>query len=34
MKWLGNRTMLEVMRAEGVAPIYGYLARLFANIGA
>ena len=28
--WLGNRSMLEVIRAEGVAPIYGYLARLFA----
>jgi DNA-binding transcriptional regulator YdaS (Cro superfamily) len=31
--WLGNRTMLEVIRAEGVAPIYGYLARLFAYGG-
>lgn len=31
--WLGNRSMLEVIRAEGVAPIYGYLARLFAYSG-
>ena len=27
--WLGNRTVIEVIRAGGVAPIYGYLARLF-----
>ena len=27
--WLGNRSVIEVIRAEGVAPIYGYLARLF-----
>ena len=31
--WLGNRSMLEVSRAEGVAPIYGYLSRLFAYGG-
>jgi transcriptional regulator with XRE-family HTH domain len=31
--WLGNRSMLDVIRAEGVAPIYGYLARLFAYAG-
>jgi transcriptional regulator with XRE-family HTH domain len=27
--WLGDRTVVEVIQAEGVAPIYGYLARLF-----
>jgi bifunctional DNA-binding transcriptional regulator/antitoxin component of YhaV-PrlF toxin-antitoxin module len=27
--WLGNRTAIEVIQAEGVASIYGYLARLF-----
>jgi len=27
--WLDHRSMLEVIRAEGVAPIYDYLARLF-----
>jgi bifunctional DNA-binding transcriptional regulator/antitoxin component of YhaV-PrlF toxin-antitoxin module len=27
--WLGDRTVIEVIQAEGVAPIYGYLARLF-----
>jgi DNA-binding XRE family transcriptional regulator len=27
--WLGNRTILETLRAEGVDPIYSYLARLF-----
>ncbi len=27
--WLGGRTMLEVIRAEGVEPVYAYLARLF-----
>jgi bifunctional DNA-binding transcriptional regulator/antitoxin component of YhaV-PrlF toxin-antitoxin module len=26
---LGNRTVIEVIQAEGVASIYGYLARLF-----
>ncbi len=31
--WLGNRSMLQVIRAEGVGPIYGYLARLFAYVG-
>ena len=29
-EWLDNRSILDVIRAEGVAPIYGYLARLFA----
>jgi len=28
--WLGHRSILEVIREEGVAPIYAYLARLFA----
>jgi transcriptional regulator with XRE-family HTH domain len=27
--WLGNRSVIEVIQAEGVASIYGYLARLF-----
>jgi bifunctional DNA-binding transcriptional regulator/antitoxin component of YhaV-PrlF toxin-antitoxin module len=27
--WLGDRTAIEVIQAEGVAPIYRYLARLF-----
>lgn len=27
--WLGNRTILETLRAEGVDPIYAYLGRLF-----
>jgi bifunctional DNA-binding transcriptional regulator/antitoxin component of YhaV-PrlF toxin-antitoxin module len=27
--WLGDRTVIEVIKAEGVAPIYRYLARLF-----
>ena len=27
--WLGDRTFLEVIQAEGVAAIYGYLTRLF-----
>ena len=31
--WLRNRSILDVIRAEGVAPIYGYLARLFAYAG-
>ena len=26
--WLGNRTVIEVIQAEGVTPIYRYLARL------
>lgn len=29
-EWLGGRSILEVVRAEGVEPVYGYLARLFA----
>jgi len=28
--WLNDRTMLETLRADGVHPIYAYLARLFA----
>jgi transcriptional regulator with XRE-family HTH domain len=27
--WLGDRSVLDVIRDEGVGPIYGYLARLF-----
>jgi transcriptional regulator with XRE-family HTH domain len=27
--WLGGRTVLEVIQADGVASIYGYLRRLF-----
>jgi hypothetical protein len=27
--WLNDRSMLEVLKAEGVAPIYAYLRRLF-----
>jgi DNA-binding XRE family transcriptional regulator len=27
--WLGNRTILETLRADGVDPIYSYLGRLF-----
>jgi DNA-binding XRE family transcriptional regulator len=27
--WLGNRTILETLRIDGVDPIYGYLGRLF-----
>lgn len=32
-EWLGGRSILEVIRAEGVEPVYGYLARLFAYAG-
>ncbi|MGH7723135.1 MAG: hypothetical protein ACRENL_09955 [Candidatus Dormibacteria bacterium] len=28
--WLGNRTILDVLIAEGPDPVYGYLSRLFA----
>ncbi len=31
--WLGDRSILEVVRAEGVEPIWGYLSRLFAYAG-
>jgi DNA-binding XRE family transcriptional regulator len=31
--WLGNRTILETLRIDGVDPIYAYLGRLF-NYGA
>jgi hypothetical protein len=31
--WLGNKTILEVLEADGVDPIYSYLARLFAYQG-
>jgi hypothetical protein len=27
--WLGGRTMLQTLAAEGVDPVYAYLARLF-----
>jgi DNA-binding XRE family transcriptional regulator len=27
--WLGNRTILETLRTDGVDPIYAYLGRLF-----
>ena len=27
--WLGDRTILETLRADGVDPIYAYLGRLF-----
>ena len=27
--WLGNRTILETLRTDGVDPIYSYLGRLF-----
>lgn len=27
--WLGNRTVLETLRIDGVDPIYAYLGRLF-----
>ena len=32
--WLGGRTILEILRAEGVDPIYAYLGRLFTHDGA
>lgn len=32
--WLGNRTILETLRSDGVDPIYGYLGRLFSYSGA
>ena len=31
--WLGGRTILETIRSQGPAPIYGYLNRLFAYQG-
>jgi DNA-binding transcriptional regulator YdaS (Cro superfamily) len=31
--WLGNRSMLEVMRADGPEPVWTYLARLFRYAG-
>jgi transcriptional regulator with XRE-family HTH domain len=27
--WLGNRTILETLRIDGVDPVYAYLGRLF-----
>jgi len=33
-EWLGGRTMLQTLRADGVDPIYSYLARLFNYSGA
>ncbi len=32
-EWLGGRSILDVIKREGTAPIYGYLARLFAYQG-
>ncbi len=32
-EWLHGRTILEVIRLEGVEVVYGYLARLFAYDG-
>ena len=32
-EWLGNRTILETLRTDGVDPIYAYLARLFQYSG-
>lgn len=29
-EWLGGRTILDVLVAEGPDPVYGYLGRLFA----
>lgn len=29
-EWLGDRSILETIRRDGVEPIYGYLRRLFA----
>ncbi len=31
--WLGNRTILETLRADGPDPIYTYLGRLFSYSG-
>jgi transcriptional regulator with XRE-family HTH domain len=31
--WLGNRSMFDVIRAEGVQPVWAYLARLFRYAG-
>ena len=31
--WLGNRSILETLRTDGVDPIYTYLARLFSYSG-
>ncbi len=31
--WLGNRTILETLRVDGVDPIYAYLGRLFGYSG-
>jgi len=31
--WLGNRTILETLRTEGVDPIYAYLRRLLNDSG-
>jgi transcriptional regulator with XRE-family HTH domain len=28
-EWLGGRSILDVIKRDGTAPIYGYLARLF-----
>ena len=31
--WLGNRTILETLRVDGVDPTYAYLGRLFNHGG-
>ncbi len=31
--WLGGRSILQTLKAEGVTPVYGYLSRLFAYGG-
>lgn len=31
--WLGDRTILQTLRADGVDPIYAYLGRLFSYGG-
>ena len=31
--WLGGRTILDVLKTEGPAPVYSYLGRLFAYDG-
>ena len=31
--WLGDRTILETIRADGPEPVYGYLHRLFSYGG-
>ena len=33
-EWLNQRSILDVLRTEGVGPVYSYLGRLFSYIGA